>query len=228
MTYLLHIDTSADNGFVAISADGKMITDQAIEDSKNQSALLNILIDTVLNDAAITLQQLSGIVVCAGPGSYTGLRIGMGTAKGLCYALDKPLFLDNKLSLLAWQQYHNEMNEYDVFLSMLVARENEFFIAAYDKDFKTYIAPQHIHAAELEKLLNELDLKLLVTGETTPQIEHILNIKKSAVFFNKLIDKNAWAMYADEQYKCNQNVNLSTAEPFYLKQVFTHNSSKIK
>lgn len=228
MIHLLHIDTSADNGCVAISADGKIIADQTIEDSKNQSALLNTLINGVISTAGITLQQLDGIVVCAGPGSYTGLRIGMGTAKGLCYALDKPLFLDNKLSLLAWQQYHNKMNEYDVFLSMLIARENEFFIAAYNKDFKVYIAPQHIHAAELEKLLNELDIKLLVTGETTPQIEYIINIKKSAVFFNKLIDKNAWAMYAYEQYKCNQNVNLSTAEPFYLKQVFTHNSINIK
>lgn len=227
MIYLLHIDTSADNGMVALSANGNILSSQAIEDSKNQSAILNTLIDVVLSDAGIVLQQLSGIVVCAGPGSYTGLRIGMGTAKGLCYVLDKPLLLHNKLTLLAWQQYHNNLNEYEVFMSMLVARENEFFIAAYDKNFNSYIVPQHIHAAELEKLINGIQGTLLITGEGTEYIENIFKIKKSAVFFNKLIDKDAWAMYAYEQYKCNEFVNLSTAEPFYLKQVFTHNQNKI-
>ncbi|MGN6566958.1 MAG: tRNA (adenosine(37)-N6)-threonylcarbamoyltransferase complex dimerization subunit type 1 TsaB [Flavipsychrobacter sp.] len=226
MTYLLHIDTSADNGFVAISADGHIVSAKSIEDSKNQSALINTLIDGVLSEANIAMQQLSAITVCAGPGSYTGLRIGMGTAKGLCYALDKPLLLDNKLTLLAWQQYNN-LNEYDVFLSMLIARENEFFIGAYDKEFKVYIEPQHIHAAELEELLDGINGRLLITGETDKQIENIYNVKKAVIIPNKLIDKDAWAMYAYEQYKCQAFVNLSTAEPFYLKQVFTHKSNKI-
>lgn len=226
MTYLLHIDTSADNGFVAISANGQIISAKSIEDSKNQSALINTLIDGVLSEANIAMQQLSAITVCAGPGSYTGLRIGMGTAKGLCYALDKPLLLDNKLTLLAWQQYNN-LNEYDVFLSILIARENEFFVAAYDKEFKVYIEPQHIHATELEELLNGVNDRLLITGEPNKQIENISNVKKAVIFPNKLIDKDAWAMYAYEQYKCQRFVNLSTAEPFYLKQVFTHKQNKI-
>lgn len=226
MTYLLHIDTSADNGFVAISANGQIVSAKSIEDSKNQSALINTLIDGVLSEADIAMQQLNAVAVCAGPGSYTGLRIGMGTAKGLCYALDKSLLLDNKLTLLAWQQY-NKLNEYDVFLSVLIARENEFFVAAYDKEFKVYIAPQHIHAAELEELLNGINDSLVVIGETNQQLENILNIKKAVIFPNKLIDKDAWAMYAYEQYKCQHFVNLSTAEPFYLKQVFTHKSNKI-
>src|ERR1019366_2430074 len=108
MHYLLHIDTSTDTGAVAIGGDGNLLAYRANTETRNHATTINNMINDVLAEVKISLEDLSCIVVCAGPGSYTGLRIGLATAKGLCYALDKPLMLDNRLTLLAYQAYRQQ------------------------------------------------------------------------------------------------------------------------
>src|ERR1035437_1453422 len=102
MQYLLHIDTSTDTGVVALNCDGVILAYKVNEEARNHASTINIMIEKLLAGVKISLSDLDGIVVCAGPGSYTGLRIGLATAKGLCYALNVPLILDNKLTLLAY------------------------------------------------------------------------------------------------------------------------------
>src|SRR5882672_2766392 len=101
MEYLLHIDTSTDTGLLAIGCDGQLLAHSMIEESRNHAGTINNMINSLLADAHISFRQLSAVAVCAGPGSYPGLRIGLATAKVLCYALEKPLILDNKLTVLA-------------------------------------------------------------------------------------------------------------------------------
>lgn len=218
MDYLLHIDTSSDTGSVAIGADGKLLAQRINNETRNHAATINLMIEDVLADAGINMEQISGVVVCAGPGSYTGLRIGMATAKGICYALDKPLLLDNKLTLLAYQ--FSQKQAASQYVSLLTAREKEYFIAVYDTDFNCIVTPQHIMAESLNSVIKEADTTVLVTddaavGGTLPlsnlQIEDSINI-----------NFELWISYANEQFRRSNIVNLSTAEPFYLKQVYTH------
>jgi len=220
MQYLLHIDTSVDTGTVAISGDGVLLATISNEETRNHASTINMMINTVLADAKISLHELSAIVVCAGPGSYTGLRIGMATAKGLCYALDKPLILDNRLTLLAYHasQHHKACSQY---VSLLIAREKEYFITIHDKDFISILPPQHIAEEQLKYLIEKKQNTHIITNAPDYIITDFIT-NNFYIDANIKIELSSWAFYAFEQYKCNNTVNLSSAEPFYLKQVYTH------
>jgi len=226
MVHILHIDTSGEVGTVALAGDGQMLQVKQTTDTRNQAAAINVMIDEALRDAGITLQQLDAICVCAGPGSYTGLRIGMATAKALCYVLDKPLLADNKLTLLAWEQYHKHLSAYDVYVSILTARDKEYFISSHDNKFDSVIAPVHIFENDIAEL-KTWDGRVLISGSINENMFNNLINNKIKIVNKNTIDLFSWGIYAFEQYKSNRNVNLSTAEPFYLKQVFTHNKKNI-
>ena len=221
MIYLLHIDTSADTGVVAVGADGKLAATVSNNEARNHASAINLMIEEVLDKAGITMQQLNGVVVCAGPGSYTGLRIGMATAKGICYALNISLLLDNKLTLIANQLCQANKDKYEIYIPSIAARENEYFIASYDKNMKEVMAPRHIDKFALgEYIGNDLN-KLIISSAL--QADDISNLSGLfSIETEPVIDMEVWTSYAFEQYKCNNIVNLSTAEPFYLKQVYTH------
>lgn len=226
MAFILHIDTSGDIGTVAIAEDGKVLHSRQNADTRNQAASINLMINEVVIDAGISLQRIDAICVCAGPGSYTGLRIGMATAKALCYVLDKPLLLDNKLTLMAFGQYHKHLSEYDFYLSILKARDKEYFICSHNDKFDAVIAPRHIFEVDIAGIAT-LQGRVLVIGNVEEKIFTDINVSNLRIENINTIDLASWALYADEALKCNRTVNLSTAEPFYLKQVFTHNSKNI-
>jgi len=227
MKYILHIDTSADNGFVMVSHDGQALSHKNNEDARSYAEALSNDINTVLSDAGITEADLAAITVCGGPGSYTGLRIGLATAKGICYALDKPLMMDNKLTLLALPEYYNSEIKYDKYLAILPARDKEYFISIHDADFNIFLAPQHIDEEQLLLNINELDGKILTIGYIPNALATILSNKNITIAEGQEIDKTSWARYSFDQYNCNNFVTISSSEPFYLKQVYTHKPRKI-
>ena len=219
MTYLLFIDTSTDTGMVAISGNTDLLGMRVNDETRNHASSINNMISSLLDDINISFAQLSAVVVCAGPGSYTGLRIGLATAKGLCYALDKPLILDNKLTLLA----HNARIEhpgYEQYVSLITARANEYFICIYDHDFTCLHQPAHI----MQEQLNIIDTnkKTYVISDTEQQIFDNLKIIDLQIDPHVHVPLKTWVPYAFEKYICNRFVNLMEAEPFYLKQVYTH------
>ena len=221
MKYLLHIDTSIDTGIVSISGDGALMAVCSNDETRNHAATINNMIDRVLAEVNISFDDLSGIVVCAGPGSYTGLRIGMATAKGLCYALDKPLILDNRLTLLATQAQRKYGNEYTQYVSLLVAREKEYFIGVYNNELVCTLPPQHILQEQLNELIDKKEKTYIITN--APE-DIITGLKINSLVINAdiITDPVSWVSVAFEKYICNNIVNLADAEPFYLKQVYTH------
>ena len=220
MKYLLHIDTSTDVGTVALSGDGVLLSHLSTEETRNHASTINNMIEQLMAGAGITLDQLSAIVVCAGPGSYTGLRIGLATAKGFCYAMDKPLLLDNRLTLLAYTAYKKEPS-FAQYVSLLVAREKEYFISVYSNDFSCIVPPQHITEDALTGLLAK-DARTYMLSDAPENVINNLHINHVQVDNNTKIELNSWSFYAFEKNNCNDFVNLMEAEPFYLKQVYTH------
>jgi tRNA threonylcarbamoyladenosine biosynthesis protein TsaB len=125
MEQILLIDTSTDICAVGLARDGELLNFLVKEDCKLQSAIIHHLIDEIMKSTSTQLEDLSAVAVCSGPGSYTGLRIGMAVAKGLCYALQKPLIANHKLELLAQQkiQVNGDYWQYGV---VLTARTDEY------------------------------------------------------------------------------------------------------
>ena len=137
MALLLSLETSTHSFSCALHQDEKLIAVKESLENQTTASLLTVIIDQLFKDTGFQKDQLSGVIVAAGPGSYTGLRIGVATAKGICFALSVPLISVNTLSLMAQQFVMQFSREYDlenVFLCpMLDARRMEVYCLLTDK-----------------------------------------------------------------------------------------------
>ena len=219
--YILHIDTSDAVGTVGLSLDGAYLAHEEAVEQRNHAGSIHLMIEKVLADAAILPKDLSAVAVCAGPGSYTGLRIGLATAKGFCYAWDIPLLMDNKLELMALQSVDPTLGMEQRYIPIISAREGEYFMAILDMEGHILQEPIHKDEAALMEILAEYECKTVLILENdekctleSKNIDNIIRLPK--------IDLKSWMKHAVKNYECKKSVNLSTAEPHYLKQVYTH------
>lgn len=210
----------------ALALDGKVLSVAANSDSRNHAEVINHHINTLLADNGITLKDLSALCVCGGPGSYTGLRIGLATAKGFCYALDKPLMMHSKLLLMALPHIYNNP-ETPYFLPILQARQQEYFTAIYNPDFDVIKEPQHILEDDFGSFSDTIDGTVIAMGYIDDSIKNRLKQDNAVFDTGTVVNIDAWARYGYEQYKSNEFVNLANSEPFYLKQVYTHKPKNI-
>ena len=219
MSTLLYIDTSAATATIALSANGSLRAIRKHHNAQEQAAVINLLIEDMLNTCELTLDQVDALCICAGPGSYTGLRVGLSAAKGIAYALDKPLMLFNKLELIAldFRAQHPD-NRLTIALK---ARLGEYFAAGYDAAGNTLLEPQHIFETELSSLLEQpqgllvTDTDIAYPSGTSVQIpaDYSVNI-------------DTWIPAAIARFSAQQFDDLAYSEPFYLKAAFTTQSKK--
>ena len=135
MAYILNIETATTNCSVSLSKEGEILIlkeDNSLNYSHAES--LHVFIDSVLTSANLKRSDLNAIAVSKGPGSYTGLRIGVSAAKGLCFALDIPLLSVETLQSLSHQVMSNE----GFIIPMLDARRMEVYSAVYDSSYLTW------------------------------------------------------------------------------------------
>ena len=129
MAYILNIETSTTNCSVSLSKKGEtVVLKEDYNSNYSHAERLHIYIDDVLKEADVSLNELDAIAISKGPGSYTGLRIGVSAAKGLCFALDVPLITIPTLESLA----HQVSTETGVIVSMLDARRMEVYSGVFD------------------------------------------------------------------------------------------------
>ena len=222
MKYLLHIDTSTDIGTIAISCEGVLLAAKTNNEAKNHASNINLLINELMDIQQIAFGQIAAIAICAGPGSYTGLRIGMATAKGICYALDLPILPQNRLSLLANQVFEQDKSKFVNYISLLYAREKEFFIAIYDQEFTCTLSPIHVNEQQLKEILFPIHDAVIITNIDVSFLSS-LDIRRLKIVEDITLNLFSWTKYAFLQLENSKNVKLSLVEPFYLKQVYTHN-----
>jgi tRNA threonylcarbamoyladenosine biosynthesis protein TsaB len=219
MAYILSIETAAPICSVALHQDGKLkgMSEVAVENS--HSEVLTVLIDNLLKNSFVQKSQLDAIAISEGPGSYTGLRIGLSTAKGLCYALEIPLIAVSTLKAMAQQvQVHHLKNEEILYCPMLDARRMEVYHAIYDGELNEV---QEISPLIFEdSVMNAYtDKKLLYFGNGAAKGVEFLNDPKH--HFITGVETSAMGMgeLAFEKFQSQAFEDVAYFEPFYLKDV---------
>jgi tRNA threonylcarbamoyladenosine biosynthesis protein TsaB len=142
MAYILCIETSTSICSAALVNDGKVIAARQDNEGNSHANRLTVLIEELFGDSAVPLDlsDIDAVAVSSGPGSYTGLRIGVSTAKGICFAMDKPLIAIPSLAVLAWpvvKRYSDESEEGESwFCPMIDARRMEVYTAMFDQNME--------------------------------------------------------------------------------------------
>jgi tRNA threonylcarbamoyladenosine biosynthesis protein TsaB len=191
---------------------------ETIDDGFKHAENLMVLIEKVLESSGWTYSMLDGIAVSAGPGSYTGLRIGVSTAKGICYALDKPLIAVSTLKTLAAGFLRTHPDFEGKLCPMIDARRMEVYTALFDTSLKL-LMPDHPLVIEETSFMNWLEgSPVAFFGDGAEKCRPVLGIHPNAVF-DLPTKLNAEDMIPEalEAFQKNNFADLAYFEPAYLK-----------
>lgn len=218
MSILLHIETSTTNCSVSISENGNVIALVEQNDAGYSHAEnLHLFIIKALKTAGLDKSQLDAVAVSKGPGSYTGLRIGVSTAKGICFAIDKPLIAVDTLTVLA-RQYSIDKTVNAFIVPLIDARRMEVYSSVYDRNF-TQIRATEAEIIDPDSFSNYLDdANVYFIGDGAAKCKGVIE-HPNAIFQDRVYypSANEMAEIATAKYKAGDFEDLAYFEPFYLK-----------
>lgn len=214
MAYILSLETATTNCSVSLSKEGKTIVLK--EDAKHgfsHAEKLHVFVDDVLNESGISRSQIDAIAVSKGPGSYTGLRIGVSSAKGLAFALEKPLIAIPTLDVLALQI----SNFQGVIVSMLDARRMEVYSAIYNSQ---HVLIRDTQAQILDETSFETELhkgNVYFIGNGVEKTKALIQHPNAVFVEGKLPSAREMSVLAYNKYQNNDIEDVAYFEPYYLK-----------
>lgn len=213
MPYILNIETATKNCSVALAKEGKTIVcKEMAEDGYSHAEKLHVFIAEVLQELQLNFKDLAAIAVSQGPGSYTGLRIGVSAAKGLCFALDIPMIAVDTLQMLA-----SQVTITDGFIvPMIDARRMEVYSAVFNARFeKIREVKAEIITADSFAEINET---IYFVGDSNEKVKSVL-LNKNFVFLDQKVYPSAKEMsqWSFDQFVRNDFVEVAYFEPYYLK-----------
>jgi tRNA threonylcarbamoyladenosine biosynthesis protein TsaB len=214
VAYILNIETATTNCSVSLSNKGEtVVLKEDYNNNYSHAERLHIYIDTVLKEANIKTSQLDAIAVSKGPGSYTGLRIGVSAAKGLCFALNKPLISIPTLEALAHQVSINE----GIIVSMLDARRMEVYSAIFDATQNQIreTQAQVLDDTSFENYLNKG--KVYFVGNGVAKTKELITHDNAIFIEGKLPSAESMSELSFVKYKKSDIEDVAYFEPYYLK-----------
>ena len=221
MSIILNIDTSLETASVSISKEGIILSIQTNAIQRDHAAFVHLAINELLAKENISVSQLDAVGVTLGPGSYTGLRVGLSAAKGLCYALNKPLITVGTLQIMTKDMMlqMDKPTNY-LFCPMIDARRMEVFTAMYDENFKEIVSP-HAKVLTPQSFAENYDEKMIMFfGSGMGKFRDITKIE-NAHFSNNINLPNALNMLIFEKFVLSDFENLSSSIPQYSKSFYT-------
>jgi tRNA threonylcarbamoyladenosine biosynthesis protein TsaB len=231
LALILNIDTSTETASVSIGEAGVELGKLINADQKDHASWIHVAITNLMEKCSIRLDELKAIAVTAGPGSYTGIRVGMATAKGLAYALSVPLITDNTLRVMAWslQNYEHKAlgfgkensTETIYYAPMIDARRDEVFTAVYDHNLSPVLPPTALKidgSAYAEQLRHN---PILFFGSGSEKWK-CLNGNQNAHFLNWDYAYFNLAYLSHRSFLDKAFVDLAYVSPYYLKEVYTY------
>ena len=223
MALILNIDTATEIASLALCEDGRALATARNSEMKDHASWIHVAVKDLLENSGRNLKQLDAIAVTAGPGSYTGLRVGMASAKGLCFVLNIPLITENTLKVMAQaflETRGNTINDQDLLVPMIDARRMEVFTAVYDVHFSEVLSPV---ALVLEPdSFNSVNKgrKLVCFGSGSMKFR---SIAPTNGFDFEEFEPNATALgtLSYRKFRDGEFADLAYVEPLYLKEFYS-------
>ena len=215
MALILAIETATRNCSVALFKDGTVIAEKEhISDGYTHSEQLTLFIQQVIDSANISLKKVEAVALSMGPGSYTGLRIGTSTAKGLCYALDIPLIAISTLKAMAFAMAKNE--KLAIYCPMIDARRMEVFSALYDTNNKEIRGVQ-ADIVDKNTYSEFLTNEILFFGDGSLKCQEIISHKNAKFIKGIYPSAKNLGILAKAKFEKKDFEDVAYFEPYYLK-----------
>ncbi len=214
MALILNIETSTTNCSVSLSKEGEtLVLKEDYNNKYSHAELLHNYIDEVIIETKISLSSLDAIAISKGPGSYTGLRIGVSAAKGLCFALNIPLIAIPTLESLA----HQISAETGVIIPMLDARRMEVYSVVFNANHQQIreTQAQMLDDNSFKKYLEKG--KVFFIGNGVAKTKELITHKNAVFVEGKLPSANEMSQLAYQKYKKSDIEDVAYFEPYYLK-----------
>lgn len=218
MANILNIDTSTDVCSVALTSEGTILEHREDYEGQNHAKVLSSFINDMLDYATPRGIKLDAVAVSMGPGSYTGLRIGLSEAKGLCFGLDIPLIGISTLELLTVTIMFREFWDDDIlFAPMIDARRNEVYTGVYDLALNKIMQPQPLILNE-NSFQEYTDKQIVFFGNGSDKAKDIIQLPNAR--FIKNIRPEAVNMMAlsERAFRNNDFIDIAYSTPEYLKE----------
>lgn len=239
MARILLIETATEVCSAAIAVKGEVVASAEELHSSNHAALLTLQIEEVVKTAGIPLSALDAVAVSQGPGSYTSLRVGASVAKGICYALDKPLVAVDTLLALAWasrkagnpapigagqQPTANNQKPETFYVPMLDARRQEVWTAVYDDNLRLLspARPLILENDLFEKYIQKVvpgasPYMLILSGNGSLKFENATTRENTVFSPVKKCSAQHFSTLAEQIFQNAEFQNAAYFEPFYMK-----------
>ena len=218
---ILQIETATASCSVALSNGGKVLAVKQLSGRGVHAEMITLFIEEVTTLAGVKYEDLDAIAVSSGPGSYTGLRIGVSAAKGLCFALEKPLIAIETLESMSFgavSRYPDAPDNNMLLCPMIDARRMEVYTAIFRNDGMRVkpTSAEIINGHSFEELLD--NEKILFFGDGAEKCREILGISPNAYFLPGFINSATdLTKKALEKFEKKEFENVAYFEPYYLK-----------
>ena len=223
MVYILHLETSTKVCSVALSLNGNLIAlKENEEDGYSHGENLTLFIQDVLKQASISVKELNAVSVASGPGSYTGLRIGVSTAKGLCYPLNIPLIAIDSLTSL--KEIAKEKHPNSTLCSLIDARRMEVYNLFYSSS-NELLKP--ISADIIEKDSYSQFEPFVYFGDGAEKLQELWKGRNCIADTSITSSAKGQTKLAFEKYRNQEFEDLAYFEPFYLKDFVSNTKKKL-
>lgn len=221
-TYLLHLETATKACSVAVSVNGRLLSVvESVDDAYAHGEKLTLYIEQALKEAEISPADLKAISISSGPGSYTGLRIGTSTAKGMCYALEIPLIAIDSLRCIALTAKEKHPNKKMV--AAIDARRMEIFSQIFDENLQA-LTP--IEATVVEETTFSDFAPYVIVGDGAEKLQEIWANRTIEIDTQNYSSAKGQVKEAFEKFQTKDYVDLAYFEPFYLKDFVVNKPKK--
>ena len=217
MSLILNIDTAIETASICLAKDKNVLQLSINENQKDHAAWLTVAIQKMMKDSDYKLSELNAIAITIGPGSYTGLRVGLAAAKGLCYVLNIPLITIGTLEMMAMAAKDESV---DLLCPMIDAKRMEVFTAIYNNKMAEVRSPHAliIDNNSFSDLLSSNSI--LFFGNGSKKLQSMLQ-HPHAIFRNIVYTASHMVSLAADRLMTLQFADLAYVEPLYLKEFFS-------